>query len=44
MTSKLSEDRLSNWTLATGTAPGERHAYAATFQNTAQHSAPEAKP
>lgn len=41
MTSKdnASDAPVSNWTLATGTKPGERHVYAPVNQTTVRHSA-----
>ena len=35
--------RISSWTLATGTRPGERYVYGAASKNTTRPSAPEAK-
>jgi hypothetical protein len=37
------DQQLSNWTLATGTKPGERHVYGATSRRTARHSVPDAR-
>jgi hypothetical protein len=37
-----SDVRLSNWTLATGTKPGERHVYPPVVQSTSRHSAADA--
>jgi hypothetical protein len=34
---------VSNWTLATGTRPGERHVYPTVRQSTARHAQPEAR-
>ena len=34
---------VSNWTLATGTRPGERHVYPTVPQSNAQPSAPGAR-
>jgi hypothetical protein len=39
-----SEVRISNWTMATATRPGERHVYPANSLSTARRSAPDAKP
>jgi hypothetical protein len=35
---------VSNWTLATGTRPGERHVYADVRQDVARPPAPDGRP
>ena len=35
--------RVSNWTLATGTKPGERHVHGIPSRRTARHSVPDAR-
>lgn len=37
-----SDVQMSNWSLATGTRPGERHVYPTVSQSTVRHSVPEA--
>ena len=45
MTSENNESsvRISNWTLATGTRPGERHVYQAEPKTTVPSSEPKAR-
>lgn len=38
-----SDLRVSNWTLATGTKPGERHVYAPVVQSASRHSKADAR-
>ncbi len=35
--------RISNWSLATATKPGERHVYSPITRSTARHVEPEGK-
>jgi hypothetical protein len=39
----ITDVRISNWTLATGTKPGAREVYSPTTRSTAARAEPEAK-